>query len=350
MTPDPHARYHRQTLLPDIGEAGQARLGSSHAVVIGCGALGCTVADLLARAGVGSLTLIDRDLVEETNLQRQVLFDQRHADKRTPKAAAASERITEINPSVRTRPVIADFSPINAETIAVGGDSGSPGVLIDGTDNYETRFLINDLAVKHGVPYVYAGAVATRATTMTVVPGETPCLRCLFGGPPPAGSQPTCDTAGVLGPMISMVSGIQAAEAMKVLIGRRDLLRPTLLEFDPWNNTRREIPLEGQRDPACVCCGARTFEHLDGAGREPVALCGRDAVQVTPAGAGRVDLTALAGRLTAHGAFETTRYLVRGRLAESGLGLTVFGDGRAIVDGTADPARAKAIYARYIGS
>lgn len=350
MTPDPIDRYHRQKLLPDIGETGQSRLGSSHAVVVGCGALGCTAADLLARAGAGTLTLIDRDLVEETNLQRQVLFDQSHADDRAPKAAAASERIGEINPGVRTRPVVADFTPRNAEQIVMEGELGPPGVLIDGTDNYETRFLINDLAVKHGVPYVYAGAVGTVATTMTVVPGETPCLRCLFAGPPPAGSQPTCDTAGVLGPMISMVSGIQAAEAMKVLIGRRDLLRPTLLEFDPWHNTRREIPLEGHRDPACVCCGARTFEHLDRAGNEPAALCGRDAVQVSPSGAGRVDLAALADRLSPHGAFETTRYLVRGRLDESGVGLTVFGDGRAIVDGTADPARAKAIYARYIGS
>lgn len=350
MSPDPLSRYHRQTLLPDIGEAGQARLGDAHAVVIGCGALGCTAADLLARAGVGRLTLIDRDLVEETNLQRQILFDQRHADTSAPKAAAASERIGEINRWVRTAPVVADFSSANAEAIAINGELGPPGVLLDGTDNYETRFLINDLAVKHGVPYVYAGAVATTASTMTVIPGETPCLRCLFSGPPPPGSQPTCDTAGVLGPVISMVAGIQAAEAMKVLVGRGDLLRPTLLEFDPWNGTRRELPLDGHRNPACVCCGERTFEHLGRAGGGPAMLCGRDAVQVSPSGPGRLDLVSLTDRLAPHGSFEATRYLVRGRLHGSGIGLTVFGDGRAIVEGVAEPARAKAIYARYIGS
>jgi len=347
-------RYHRQTLLADIGAEGQARLVASHAVIVGCGALGCTAADLLTRAGVGTLTLIDRDLVEETNLQRQVLFDQRHADDRTPKAQAAAERIAEINPRVRTRPEVADFSPVNAERIAFGSPDedgpGTPGVLIDGTDNYETRFLINDLAVKHGVPYVYAGAVSTHAMAMTVVPGETPCLRCLFDAPPPAGSQPTCDTVGVLGPVISMVSGIEATEAMKILIGRRDLLRPTLLEFDPWRNTRRELALDGMRNPACPCCVGRNFEYLDGPAYEPVALCGRDAVQISPATPTRLDLPVLAERLGAHGKFEAMRFLVRGRLEADGVGLTVFADGRAIVEGVTDPAAARAVYARYIGS
>jgi molybdopterin/thiamine biosynthesis adenylyltransferase len=350
MTQGPASRYHRQTLLPDIGNEGQARLSEAHALVVGCGALGCTAADLLARAGVGGLTLIDRDLVEETNLQRQVLFDQRHADERAPKAAAAAERIGEVNPRVRTEPMVVDFTSANAESVALNGALGPPDVLIDGTDNYETRFLINDLAVKHSLPFVYAGAVATEATTMAVLPGETPCLRCLFDGPPPPGSQPTCDTAGVLGPLISIVSGIQAGEAMKILIGRRDLVRRTLLRVDPWQNTVRELDLAGRRAPACVCCGGRRFEHLDRPAGDPVALCGRDAVQVSPPAPGRMDLDALAGRLSAQGEFERTRFLVRGKISGTGLGLTVFADGRAIVDGTTEPAEARAIYARYIGS
>lgn len=347
-------RYHRQMLLDDIGEAGQQRLGEAHAAVIGCGALGCAAADLLARAGVGRLTIIDRDLVEETNLQRQVLFDQHDADHQTPKAVAAAERIGEINPHVRTEPVIADFEAGVAERVLLGGPLGPPGVIIDGTDNFETRFLINDLAVKHGLAYVYAGAVSTHATTMTVLPGETPCLRCVMPTPPPPGSQPTCDTVGVLGPVIAMVSGVQAAEAMKVLLGRGDLVRRTLLEFDPWRNTRREICLA--RDPACPCCGAGRFEFLDAPPAGPTALCGQAAVQINPTPGARIDLGALVDRLCAHGSFETTRYLLRGELrgeaGESGepVGLTVFADGRAIVRGVTDPARARTIYARYIGS
>ncbi len=347
-------RYHRQMLLDDIGEAGQQRLGGAHAAIVGCGALGCAAADLLARAGVGRLTIIDRDLVEETNLQRQVLFDQHDADNQTPKAAAACGRIGEINPLVRTEPVVADFEAGVAERVLFEGPLGPPGVVVDGTDNFETRFLINDLAVKHGLAYVYAGAVSTHAMSMTVLPGETPCLRCLFSGVPPAGSQPTCDTVGVLGPVIAMVAGVQAAEAMKVLLGRRDLVRRTLLEFDPWRGTRREIALE--RDPACPCCGAGRFDFLDAPPAGPTALCGQAAVQVNPTPGSRIDLRAMADRLGAHGSFETTPYLLRGTLrgetGESGepVGLTLFADGRAIVRGVTDPARARTIYARYIGS
>lgn len=348
-------RYHRQRLLEDFGDARQERLAASHACTVGCGALGCAAADLLARAGVGRLTIVDRDLVEITNLQRQVLFDQRHADEGMPKAHAAGERIGEINSEVRAHPVLADFAPANAEAVLLEGPLGRPDVIVDGTDNFETRFLINDLAVKHGLPYVYAGAVSTHAMAMTVLPGETPCLRCLFAGPPPAGSQPTCDTAGVLGPVISMVSGIQATEALKLLVGRRDLVRRTLVEIDPWRNTHRELDLAGLRDPACPCCAGRRFEFLEHSAAEPVALCGQQAVQISPTPGAKIDLAALAGRLAAHGPFEATRYLVRGELAgersASGgpIGLTIFPDGRAIVSGVTDPVRARTIYARYVG-
>ncbi|MBZ0171191.1 MAG: ThiF family adenylyltransferase [Phycisphaerales bacterium] len=349
-------RYHRQTLLEDFGDAGQARLTGAHAFIVGCGALGCTAADLLARAGIGRLTIIDRDLVEETNLQRQVLFDQRHADDQTPKAHAAAGRIGEINPGVRVHPLLADFAPAIAERALLEGPLGRPDVLIDGTDNFETRFLVNDLAVKHGLPYVYAGAVATHAMAMTVLPGETPCLRCLFAGPPPAGSQPTCDTVGVLGPVIAMVSGIQAVEAIKLLVGRRDLIRRTLLEFDPWSNTRRELDLSGLRDPACPCCAGRRFDCLDNPAGEPVSLCGRNAIQINPTPRTLIVLADLAERLAHHGSFTATRYLLQGELtrerSDSGppIGLTVFSDGRAIVRGLTDPARARSIYAKYIGS
>lgn len=349
-------RFHRQKLLADIGDAGQERIGRGHAFVVGCGALGCTAADLLARAGVGRLTIVDRDLVEQTNLQRQVLFDQRHADEREPKAHAAAERIAEINPRVRVHPLLADFAPVIAERILLDGPLGRPDAIIDGTDNFETRFLVNDLAVKHGLPYVYAGAVATHAMAMTVLPGETPCLRCLFAGVPPAGSQPTCDTVGVLGPVIAMVSGIQAAEALKLLVGRRDLVRRTLLEFDPWVNTRRELDLGAMRDPACPCCAGGRFEFLDNPAGEPVALCGSDAIQIHPTPGARIELTSLAGRLAHHGPFTATRYLLRGELTDERtetdcpVGLTVFADGRAIVRGLTDPARARSIYAKYVGA
>jgi len=347
-------RYHRQRLLPAICDEGQNRLGRAHALIIGCGALGCASADLLARAGVGTLTIVDRDLVEQTNLQRQILFDEKHAHERTPKAIAAAERIGEINHNVRTVPAVADFSASNAESIASA--NSTPDVILDGTDNFETRFLINDLAVKLGIPYAYAGAIGTRGMAATFLPGSGPCLRCLFDGPPPAGSQPTCDTAGVLGPVISMVAGVQAAEAMKVLIGAHGDVRTTLLEFDAWAGRLRELELEPMRDAECPCCAGRTFGYLDSPPAGPVAICGKGAMQVSPAPGHRVDLQEISGRLGPHGMFTATRYLLRGTLTneigEAGnpIGLTVFGDGRAIVDGVCDPSRARSIYAKYIGA
>ena len=352
-------RYHRQRLLPGIGDAGQERLGRARALIVGCGALGCASADLLARAGIGGLTLVDRDLVEITNLQRQVLFDEAHALAHEPKAVAAAERLSRINGSVRTEPVVADFSARNAEGIAMGTAGSPPDVILDGTDNFETRFLINDLAVKLGVPYLYAGAVGTRAMTAAFLPdGTSPCLRCVFDSPPPAGSQPTCDTAGVLGPVIATVAGVQSSEAIKVIIGAHDRVRRTMLEFDAWENSMRELDLSPLRDPACPCCGARTFGYLDAPRAEPVAICGRDAFQISPAEGSEtgLDLDALAGRLARHGSFSATRFLVRGTLdgeRPTGcgtVGLTVFRDGRALVQGVNDPGEAKSVYAKYIGS
>lgn len=343
-------RYHRQTLLPGWGADGQARLSAAHAAIVGIGALGSGVAEQLARAGVGRLTLVDRDLVEPTNLQRQVLFDEADAEKRTPKAVAAATRLRQINGGLDLEPVVADLISANAEDVLLRGRFGAPDVLVDGTDNFETRFLVNDFAVQEAIPFVYGGAVRTAGMSMNVLPDEAgmPCLRCLFREPPPAGSQPTCDTTGVLGPLIAIVAGTQSTEALKLLLGRRESVSRELREFDPWAGTNRAMDLRGARDPGCPCCGERRFEFLRGERGVPAhVLCGRGAVQVTPAASVRLCLESLRERLGPP--FEVSRFFLRGEV-EGTLLLTVFADGRAIVDGTTDPSVARGVYDRYVGA
>jgi adenylyltransferase/sulfurtransferase len=341
-------------LLPMIGPEGQERLRAGRALIVGCGALGCAIADLIVRAGVGHVTLIDRDLVELTNLQRQTLYAESDVRDGLPKAEAARRRLESINSGVRLRAVIADFTPSNAGAIA-GEALGTGGVLLDGTDNFETRYLLNDLAVSRGDPYIYGGAVGTRGMAMTVAPGRTPCLRCIFEEPPPPGSTPTCDTAGVLGPIVALVGAVQAAEGIKALLGVFD--PPALSEFDAWTGEHRRIALGAARAD-CPCCGGRRFEFLDHQrSSATTSLCGQDAVQVAPSSAGsKLDLSALTAKLAPHGQFTALgALLVRGTLAaersDSGqpLHLTVFADGRAIVKGTTRPEQARSIYARYIG-
>lgn len=350
-------RYHRQMLLPGVGEEGQRLLRESRVLIVGCGALGCAAADLIVRAGVGTVVIIDRDVVEPTNLQRQSLFDESDVAEGLPKAEAARRRLRRINSNVTVEAAVADFNAASAGRLA-GVDSGRvPGVIIDGTDNFETRYLLNDLAVKHGVPYAYGGVIGTRGMAMTVLPGKTACLRCIFEEIPPPGSVPTCDTAGVLGPAVQIVAACQAGDALKVLLGRGDLVARSLLEFDLWSNRRRRVETEGLRDRAgCVCCGSRRFEFLEGGiAGATASLCGRNSVQVLPGRDARVDLQALAARLGPHGTFQATPFLVRGTLKRSsvssgdGLGLTVFADGRAIVHGTDRPEVARSMYARYVG-
>ncbi|MBK7405134.1 MAG: ThiF family adenylyltransferase [Phycisphaerales bacterium] len=353
----PPSRYHRQQILPGVGPDGQAALRAAHAAIIGVGALGCAVADHLARAGVGRLTLVDRDLVEHTNLQRQTLFTERDAAEALPKAIAARGRLAEVNSEITLVAHIADLSPRNAESLLL--QSNPPDLLIDGTDNFETRYLLNDLAVKHAIPFIYGGVVATRGMQTSILPGATPCLRCLFEQPPAPGSQPTCDTAGVLGPAVAIVGACQASDALRVLLGHADRIPPTLLEFDLWEGRRRRIDLAGARRPECPCCGQRRFEFLEARGSEPAtSLCGQQAVQVWPnqsPGAG-IDLAALAERLLVVGEVESRGYMLRcslsGEEAEDGtrMVLTIFRDGRAIVKGTGRPERARSIYARYIGA
>ena len=345
-------RYHRQQLLPEVGEAGQQRLGESRALIVGCGALGCAQADLLARAGVGHVRIVDRDVVERTNLQRQTLYSE--ADIGHAKAHAAAARLGAVNSTITIEPEAADFSPENAERLAAGCD-----VIVDGTDNFETRYLLNDVSVKLGIPYAYGGVIAGRGMAATFVPGEgehsTPCLRCVLPEPPPAGSVPTCDTAGVFGPAVAIVAAQQAADAMKVLLGRLDLLSGTMLDFDLLHNTRRRLKLDdlaGDRS-ACRCCGQRRFDFLDGAMASLAQpLCGRDAVQVTPAVSAGVAFGELSERLAAHGPTRRVGPLLKAEASEGDrqYALTVFPDGRAIIAGTEDPAEARSVYAKLIGA
>lgn len=350
----PADRYHRQMLLPGWGESGQRRLSSSHALIIGVGALGCVSADLLARAGVGRLTLVDRDVVEWTNLQRQTLFTERDAEEALPKAEAARRRLAEVNGQIAIDAVIADFTSATATRFATNEAGAWPDVILDGTDNHQTRLLINDIAVRERVPYLYAGAVATHGMCMPVLPGEPsmPCLRCLFRDAPPPDAGPTCDTAGVLGPLIAMVAGYQAGEALKLLLGQTAEVSRTLLDFDPWQGRRRRVTLKGARDPECPCCGHARYEFLESGRRgDAIELCGRDAVQITPAavGPGKLDLEALRARLNAHGSFESSPLILRGRLSAEGVNLTVFADGRTLIHGAGDVSRARSLYNRYIG-
>ncbi|MFI4916667.1 MAG: ThiF family adenylyltransferase [Phycisphaerales bacterium JB060] len=348
----PFDRYHRQKLLPEIGGPGQACLARGRVLIVGCGALGCAQADLLVRAGVGHVRIVDRDVVEPTNLQRQVLYAE--ADVGKAKALAAADRLRAINSGVTIEPIAADATSENIEDLAEDADA-----ILDGTDNFETRFLLNDVSVKLGVPYVYGGVIAGRGMAATLVPGDgphaTPCLRCLLAEAPPPGSVPTCDTAGVLGPAVSIVAAQQSADAMKILLGRLDLLSGTLLEFDLFGNSRRRLELAaiaGDRS-ACWCCGQRRFDFLEGgSGSSAQALCGRGAVQVSPAAGAVVVLDELVGRLEAHGPCRRVGPLLKAEASQGDrqFGLTVFPDGRAIISGTEDPAEARSIYARLIGA
>lgn len=345
-------RYHRQKLLPEIGAAGQERLVQGRVLIVGCGALGCAQADLLTRAGVGHIRIVDRDVVEPTNLQRQTLYAE--ADVGKAKAIAAGDRLRAINSTIAIEPVSADFTSENAEKMAEDADA-----ILDGTDNFETRFLLNDVSVKLGVPYVYGGVIASRGMAAVFVPGDgphsTPCLRCVLPESPPAGAVPTCDTAGVLGPSVAIVAAQQAADAMKVLLGRLDLLSGTMLDFDLFNNTRRRLKLAdiaGDRS-RCRCCKQRLFDALDGSsGSDAVALCGRGAVQVSPANRGAVSLDRLASRLSAHGPCKRIGPLLKAeaRQGDKHYALTIFADGRAIIGGTEDLAEARSIYAKLIGT
>jgi adenylyltransferase/sulfurtransferase len=342
--PSPPDRYARQIRYRPLGEEGQRRLMRGRALVCGCGALGSLIANTLVRAGVGAVRIVDRDFVELSNLHRQVLFDEADAAAGLPKAIAAAEKLRTINASVAVEPVVADITAANIEDLCRDVD-----VLVDGTDNFETRFLINDAAVSRGLPWVYGGCVGAEGQTMTILPGQTACLRCLLPECPPPGSTPTCDTVGVLGPIVGVIASIEAGEAMKILSGNLAAVSQCLTVVDLWQNRLARIDLGRLRESAdCPACKRGEFPWL--AGREQsraAVLCGRNAVQLTPP-APPAPLDELARRLEPLGRLTRNPFLLR--LAVDRYELSIFADGRTIITGTSDPAEAKTVYARYVGS
>lgn len=338
-------KYSRQVLFAPIGPAGQERLLAASAVLVGCGALGTAQAGLLVRAGLGRLRIIDRDFVELSNLQRQTLFDEADARDALPKAVAAERKLRAINSSIAVEGVVADLTPHNAEELL----GGFP-LILDGTDNFETRFLINDAAVKLGVPWVYGAVVASYGVTMTIRPGETACLSCLLETHAQGGMEETCDTVGVLGAAVGVIASLQAAEAMKLLTGSAAALHGKLISCDVWTGQYQAIGVA--RDPNCRACGRRVFKYLEGEAQPHVTMCGRDSVQIHERSR-QLDLATLGKRLASTGsAVRHNDYLLRFHVAqgEQGYDVTVFADGRAIVKGTRDPAVARSVYARYIGA
>ncbi|PYS44653.1 MAG: thiamine biosynthesis protein ThiF [Acidobacteria bacterium] len=335
-------RYSRQILFAGIGKEGQRRLLGARAMILGCGALGSAQTEALARAGVGSLRVADRDFVEFSNLHRQTMFTEADARERLPKAVACAQHIHEINSDVAVEPEIIDVNHSNIERLIEDCD-----VVLDGTDNFATRYLINDACVKHKVNWIYGAAVGSHGVTMTIRPGVTPCLRCIFPEAPPAASAPTCDTAGVIMPIISVVSAVQVSEALKLLTGDLESLHNSLMQFDVWRNEGRRIS-PGEPAPDCLTCGLRQFESLEADQPESAAiLCGRQAVQISPSRAASIDLAALTQKLRAAGEVKANDYLLRFRTGD--YELTVFRDARSIVRGTDDIATARSLYARYIG-
>jgi adenylyltransferase/sulfurtransferase len=336
-------RYSRQILFDPIGRAGQEKLLASRVLIVGCGALGAAHAETLARAGVGFIRIVDRDFVEFSNLQRQTLFSESDAREKLPKAIAAKNRLTEINSEIVTEAVVADVNYSNIENLINSCD-----LVLDGTDNFQTRYLINDACVKNNVSWIYGAAVSAYGATMTIQPNQTPCLRCIFEEMPSAGTSPTCDTAGVIQPIINSISAVQTTEALKILTGKFDLLHKSLMQIDVWRNDWRKIKL-GVSNADCQTCARKNFEFLDAVSQEfSAVLCGRDAIQIVPPKPANLDLPTLAAKLKNLGAVKQNEYLLRLKVGE--FELTVFRDARAIIRGTDDIITARSLYSKYIGS
>lgn len=351
MTPEEKEKYSRQMLFAPFGPEAQAKLRAASAVLVGCGALGTGQANLLARAGIGRLRIIDRDFVEPSNLQRQTLFEEADAQQALPKAVAAEKRLRAANADVHVEGVVADLTPRNARELL----GGFP-LILDGTDNFETRFLLNDAAVHLGVPWIYGAVVGSYGLTMTVLPGETACLACLLeseAGKRIAGTEETCDTVGVLNAAVGVIAALQAAEALKLLGGRRDALHGRLISFDVWSGRSQAVRVE--RNPNCRACGRRDFSYLLGEAQPHVTLCGRDSVQIHERSR-TLDLQELGQRIAATARdVRSNDFLLQFSVpaaAGNGAGycVTVFPDGRAVFKGTSDPAVARSLYARYIGA
>jgi molybdopterin/thiamine biosynthesis adenylyltransferase len=335
-------KYSRQILFAGIGQPGQERLLASSLVIVGCGAIGAAAANLVVRAGVGRVRIIDRDFVEPSNLQRQTLFDEADARDALPKAVAAERKLRSINAGVSVEGIVADVNPLNAEELLAGHD-----VILDGADNFETRFLVNDFAVKSSRPWIYAAAVASYGLTMTIRPGITPCLACLLPMDRSGqGLEETCDTIGVLGPIVNLIASLEVAEAMKLIAGRETDLNDRLVSCDVWTGRFQSVRV--QRDLDCPVCARREFTHLDGEAQPHITMCGRDSVQIHEQGRA-IDLALLKTRLSP--TVEEVRqndFLLRFRIPP--YEMTIFANGRAILKGTKDPAIARTLYARYIGA
>jgi len=337
-------RYVRQTRYAPLGEEGQRRLAASRALVCGCGALGNVLAATLVRAGVGSVRIVDRDFVQINNLQRQMLFDEEDVARGLPKAIAAAEKLAKANSEVEIEPIVADVDHANIERLLDGVD-----VIVDGTDNFETRFLVNDAAVKHDVPWVYGGCLGAEGQTMTILPHQTACLRCLMRDCPPPGTTPTCDVAGILAPIVGVIASIEAIEAIKIASGNRDAISRSLTVVELWDNHVRQVDVSNLRDQVdCPACKHGRFPWLSGKqGSQSAVLCGRNAVQLTHTGVS-VSLDDLAWRLEGVGQVTRNQFLLRLKVDQ--YELAIFPDGRAIISGTDDVATARTVHAKYIGS
>lgn len=338
-------RYDRQARFAPLGNEGQQRLSSARALVCGCGALGSVAAEMLVRAGVGFVRIVDRDFVELSNLQRQVLFDEQDVAEGLPKAIAATNKLRRINSEISIDPVVADVTHHNIAKLA-----GDVDLILDGTDNFGTRFLLNDFAVKHGKPWVYGGCIGAEGQSMTILPGETACLACLMADAPPPGTTPTCDTAGIIAPIVGVIASIEAAEALKILSGHRETVSRRLTIVDLWDNQVRHVDLTRLRtDGDCRVCKHREFVWLSGQrGDASAVLCGRNAVQLSAPPNTSVSFDNLAARLVGTGHVQRNAFLLR--LQVDSYVLTVFADGRTIVSGTNDIATARTMHARYIGA
>jgi molybdopterin-synthase adenylyltransferase len=327
-----------------LGEDGQRALLNARVLVCGCGALGSVAADLLVRAGVGFVRVVDRDFLEADNLHRQVLFDERDVADELPKAVAGARRLAQINSEVEIEPVVADVSAANIASLA-----DDVQLIVDGTDNFETRYLLNDYAVARSKPWVFGGCVGAEGQVLAILPGETPCLSCLVPEPPPAEAQPTCETAGVIGPIVSVIASLQSAEALKILSGKLEAVNRRLVTVDLWGNQVRSIGVARQEEPTgCRTCVERDFPWLEGRrGAAAVSLCGRNAVQLAPSSRDGVSLPDLRKKLEPLGAVSSNEFLLR--FEAGNYRITVFADGRTIIGGTDDPAVARVVHARYIG-
>ncbi len=341
------SRYQKQILFDGVGQAGQQALAKRRVLLVGCGALGCVLADALTRAGVGFLRIVDRDFVELSNLQRQTLYTEDDVTAHLPKAIAAVNRLRRINSSIEIEPIVADVDFNNVRGFAEDVD-----LIMDGTDNFEIRYLINDISLETRIPWIFTGCTGSHGQMMPVIPGQTACLRCLMQNPPPPGSTETCDTAGVLGPAIGVIASLQAAMALKILSGHKDAVPQQLTIVDVWNLSFRQMDVSKLRESTeCPACQKGERLWLDGAqSAGSTILCGRNAVQISPPEKTRLSLPELAKRLESAGVVTSNPFLVRVAVAESELEVTVFPDGRAIVKGTEDPAAARAIYSRYVGT